>query len=450
MVYENFRFNCTWRVILLGISIYAFFYLVFYTSWYAVPTLMALLTIFQLYDLFSYIDNSNRDLTLFLYSIKNSDFSHTFKGAGLGSSYRELKIAFNEVLAEFQKTRAEKEEHYHYLQNVFKHVGIGLISFRANGDVEMLNTSARQLLEVPRLRHIKGLDAVYPSLADKLRRLKPGERSLFKFESDDDQRQLAMFATEFTVRDETIKLVSLQNIQSELEEKEMEAWQNLIRVLTHEIMNSITPISSLAATATGLVSSLDQFDHEYRLDHDTMDDIIQALGTIESRSKGLLHFVESYRNLTRIPKPVFKMVPVSAIVNQVHQLMQHKLAEAAVECSVSITPQDLTVTADPELISQILINLVLNAVQALETQSEQRIDIIAHEDEHRRVVIKVQDNGPGILPEVIDNIFIPFFTTRRHGSGIGLSLSRQIMRLHGGTISVHSEPNVLTVFTLRF
>jgi signal transduction histidine kinase len=237
----------------------------------------------------------------------------------------------------------------------------------------------------------------------------------------------------------------VQNIQSELEEQEMEAWQKLIRVLTHEIMNSITPISSLASTVRGMIP--EQGGEE---DSETLSDVHMALETIESRSQGLLHFVETYRELTRIPKPDFKIFAVSELFSHIVQLMNTDLEEKNIVLQVAIAPETLELTADPDLVEQVLINLLRNASQALTGRENARIDLTAQLDRRGRVVIRVRDNGPGILAEVQERIFIPFFTTKREGSGIGLSLSRQIMRVHRGTISVQSELNKKTVFTLRF
>ena len=251
------------------------------------------------------------------------------------------------------------------------------------------------------------------------------------------------------MRGQVFNLISVQNIQAELEEKEMEAWQNLVRVLTHEIMNSITPISSLASTANDILNQCDGAGEE-NLDSETRHDIREAVRTIQRRSVGLLHFVETYRKMTRIPKPVFRVFKVTDLFSRLQRLMKNELEEKGIGMSWSVEPKSLELTADPELIEQVLINLVLNSIQALEGRTAGRIKVSARLDSSGRPVIQVRDNGPGILEEVREKIFIPFFTTRRDGSGIGLSLSRQIMRLHRGTISVQSDPGVETCFNLKF
>ena len=453
MVYKRFRLNCVVRVLLISATIYLLFYLLLQTQFYAATLIIALLTVYQIYSLIHYVEKTNRDLARFLDAIKHSDFSQSFTGAGLGTSFDELKAAFTVVLDRFRMARAEKEEHYRYLQTVVQHVGIGLIAFRSDGEVELINTAAKRLLKIPYLRNVHALERRSSKLVETMTNMRAGEKKLVQVREQDELLQLAIYATEFRMREQNITLVSLQNIQSELEEKEMEAWQNLIRVLTHEIMNSVTPISSLAATTNGMLENF-RVDAENssraKVEKETIGDIRGALQTIERRSEGLLHFVNAYRNLTKIPKPAFQIFPVKELCDRVRQLLQSQLDEAGIEICVNIMPASLQLTADPELIEQILINLVVNAMQALQGRPQPRIEMRARIDERSRVIIQVEDNGPGILKEVQANIFIPFFTTKKGGSGIGLSLSRQIMRLHRGAITVHSEQNIGTVFTLRF
>ncbi|MBT5831944.1 MAG: ATP-binding protein, partial [Candidatus Latescibacteria bacterium] len=445
MAYRHFRLVCILRVMLLCATAYLFFYLIFQTTYYATLVIVGAWTLYQVGALIHYVERTNRDLTRFLQAIRYEDFSQSFSlGTGLGSTYTDLKEAFNEVLDAFRKTRADKEEHFQYLHTVVQHIGIGLICFANDGRVELINTAALRLLRRPHVRDVRELESFSKPLVEVLLRMRSGEKSLVKVDDDDELLQLVVYATELRMRGETFTLASVQNIQSELEEQEMEAWQKLIRVLTHEIMNSITPISSLASTVRGMIP--EQGGEE---DSETLSDVHMALETIESRSQGLLHFVETYRELTRIPKPDFKIFAVSELFSHIVQLMNTDLEEKNIVLQVAIAPETLELTADPDLVEQVLINLLRNASQALTGRENARIDLTAQLDRRGRVVIRVRDNGPGILAEVQERIFIPFFTTKREGSGIGLSLSRQIMRVHRGTISVQSELNKNTVFTLR-
>ena len=447
MGYKNFRLNCMFRVLFLGVTIYVFFYLFLQTALYATIVIAGSIILYQIYSLIHYVEKTNRDLTRFFEAIKHTDFTQSFTGAGLGSSFDHLKSAFAEVIEEFRRARAEKEEHHRYLQTVVQHVGIGLIAFDQNGKVGLLNTAAKRLLHVTHLKNIKSLDSFSKSFVETLLRLKSGEKALVKVDDKNELLQFAIYATEFKLREQMLTLVSIQNIQSELEEKEMEAWQNLIRVLTHEIMNSVTPIASLASTVNEL---LDKPKSRSDITPEYVSDMRGAALTIQKRSEGLLHFVDAYRSLTRIPRPNFKIFRVTELFGGIEQLLRASFKEKKINLHTAIAPESLELTADPEMIEQVLINLLLNAIQALDSKPEAKIDLTSRIDERGRVIIQVIDNGPGIIPEVLEKIFIPFFTTKPDGSGIGLSLSRQIMRLHRGTITARSEPNVETRFTLRF
>ena len=451
MIYKRFHVVVLARVFLLSGTLYLFFYLILKsgTTYFATIFIIGLIILYQIYALIFYVEKTNRDLNRFLMTIRHEDFSQTFLGSGLGSSFDELKAAFNEVIQKFHRTRAEKEEHFRYLQTVVQHVGIGLIAFQPDGKVELINNAAKRLLKIPRLKGIGELESFSKPLVQKLRDLKSGQKALVKVDVQNELLQLAINATEFRMRDQNFTLVSLQNIQSELEEKEIEAWQNLIRVLTHEIMNSVTPIASLASTINDLLNSNGEKSNA-ALNEETRSDVHGALRTIQKRSEGLLHFVDAYRNLTRVPVPNFQIFSVMELFKRVHHLMQAELAQQVIRFDHTVIPVSLELTADSELVEQILINILKNAIQAVADQANARIDLISKIDDRGRVIIQVADNGPGIPKDMLDKIFIPFFTTKESGSGIGLSLSRQIMRLHRGSITVRSQPNEETVFTLRF
>jgi two-component system nitrogen regulation sensor histidine kinase NtrY len=451
MVYNRFRLNCIIRAILLAFTISLFFFILYQTSLYAALFIVGVFIIYQIYTLIHYVEKTNRDLTRFFTSIKYSDFSQTFKDADLGPSFDGLRKSFTEVMNVFRKTRAEKEEHYRYLQTVVQHIGIGLIAYQPNGDVELINTAAKRLLGIPALKNIQSLESFSKKLVNTLFEIKPKGRALIKVEDQNELLHLALYATEFKLRGQIFSLVSIQNIHSELEEREIEAWQKLIRVITHEIMNSITPISSLASTINEMLKdSYPLSAKKQKIDSESLTDIHDAAQTIQKRSQGLLHFVDAYRNLTLIQKPNFQLFPVKELFSRVEKLMQANIKEKSIRLRINVDPKTLELTADPELIEQVLINLLLNALQSVEGKRKAKIDLMAHLDGRGRILIQVKDNGPGIDKDNLEKIFIPFFSTKDKGSGIGLSLSRQIMRLHHGSITVQSSPEKQTVFTLRF
>jgi two-component system nitrogen regulation sensor histidine kinase NtrY len=247
-----------------------------------------------------------------------------------------------------------------------------------------------------------------------------------------------------------ITIASIKNIQTVLENQEIESWQKLIRVLTHEIMNSITPISSLTSTVDGLLMS---YIDEQNIEEEEAEDLIDirsAIHTIRKRSDGLIHFVDTYRNLTKIPTPNFKQALVCSLLENVRLLFKEECKNKKIDFKIEVNPENIVINADVQLIEQVIINLVKNSIQALEGVKSPKISIKASYNQRSRPTIQVSDNGKGIIKEVLDKIFIPFFTTKTSGSGIGLSLSRQILRLHNGSISARSVPNKETTFTLTF
>jgi signal transduction histidine kinase len=336
------------------------------------------------------------------------------------------------------------------LQTVVQHVGIALISFSPDGKIGLINTAAKKLLGLRYLRNVRDLEIVDEKFARQVIKLQPGEKALYRVDVNGEMLQLAVYATHFQLQEKRYILVSMQNIGQELEETELESWQKLIRVLTHEIMNSVTPISSLASTVNRMLSEDGMTYYRKHEEIEAVEDIRDAVETIEKRSNGLLNFVDTYRNLTRLPKPNFQIFSLSRIFKQIQQLMQPKVTEKKINFTTSVEPQSLELTADSEMLEQVLINLLINAIQAVENVLNAQIELKSWMNKQGRIVIEVSDNGPGIPEEVQDKIFIPFFTTKKDGSGIGLSLTRQIMRLHRGTISVNSKPNERTVFTLKF
>jgi nitrogen fixation/metabolism regulation signal transduction histidine kinase len=446
---KRFYINCTIRVLLLSATICLMAFLFFETGFFAAGIFICLVAGYQVFALIRYVTKTNRDLTRLLDSIKYADFSQSFSNNLEGSGFEELHVAFSEVIKEFQSAKLEKEEHFRFLQTIVDHVGIGLIAFDPEGEVELINNAAKKLFKISRLGNIADLESVSTRLSAKLRELSPGANELVKLRQGDDLLQLSIYATGFVLRKQQLMLVAMQNIQYELEEEEMKSWQNLIRVLTHEIMNSITPIASLASTAFGLLKDNQECEVPETV-NELMIDVREAVDTIEKRSKGLLTFIENYRELTRIPKPDFKIVPIKGLFDRVEQLMQDQIELKSISFSKKIDPETLTITADAGLIEQVLINLCKNAVEAVDGVSHPKIKLKAETDGRGNSVIKVADNGKGITEEVAEKVFIPFFTTKQQGSGIGLSLSRQIMRQHKGTLRVSSTPDEKTVFKLRF
>ena len=451
MGFKNFRFWIIIRVLLITANLLLLVILASRPQHEITAFIIGFFALVQIIALIRFIERTNRKLTQFLESIRHSDFTSSFSDRGLGRSFEGLNRAFNEVIKEFKKNRAEKEEHYNYLLTVVQHVSIGIVAYRKDGKVDIFNNSIKRLLKINNLKDIAELAELKPELPGILLSMKAGDRQLIKLVVDDELLQLSVYATEFRMRGEEFLLVTFQNISSELEEKEIDSWQKLIRVLTHEIMNSITPISSLASTVQDILfEDSDGIIKLRELDEDDTESVEQGLSTIQNRSQGLLTFVETYRNLTRIPRPNFRYFEVKELFDRAHILLKPKMDKYNIICQTRVFPDDLKITADPDLIDQVVINLILNAIDAVKESQNAQISITAASNANGRVTIDFSDNGHGIKPDVMDKIFMPFFTSKKEGSGIGLSLSRQIMHLHKGTITVKSKPGEGAVFTLVF
>ncbi len=446
--YRRYRLQITLRVLLIVGTALLLAYLVGWTPFYEVWVIVAAVFFFQIIALVRYGEKTVRDLTRFLASIRHADFSLRFTDDKRGPLFTYLSEAFTEVTEAFKRVRAEREEQYWYLDHVVQHVEVALLAFRIDGTVEFINAAAKRLLALPHLRRIQDLKPISEALTETLLHRANGEQALIRLEDKGQHRQLAVVTTEFRLGDEIRVLASFQDIRNALEEQEMEAWQKLTRVLTHEIMNSVAPIASLASTAHHLLQKDREEDDPAALQ--SLNDVREAAHIIEQRSEALIHFVDAYRSFAKIPQPNFTMVSVEALLSSVRRLLAAELEAKAIACVVQVNPEDLHLTADAELIEQVLINVVLNAIQAVEGQDEAHITLRAYPGTDGVAVIQVQDNGPGIPADVQERIFVPFFTTKEEGSGIGLSLSRQIMRLHRGTLTVQSEPGQGALFTLWF
>lgn len=448
---NNLRFQIIIRITAIALTLFLLFQLVSSEAFSLTILLVLTLVVVQVIALIKFIDKTNRDIIDFFEAIKNNDFSTLKQKSGSDAYTTYLYDQFDMVINKLKKSKLTKDVRQQYLTTIVQHVGIGLITFNEKGDVQIMNIAAKRLLKIENIKNISGLNTISEELVKCFWELKTGGRSLITVEISGDERQLSVYAIELNLGDENFKLISLQNIRSELEEKEMEAWQKLVRVLTHEIMNSVTPISSLANTVEGeIVGYLDYNEDQPNIEKEDLEDIHLAVQTIQRRSDGLIRFVNDFRSLTHTPEPKFQMVSVMELFDQISILLKHEVESNHIKFIVNVNPQNLALSLDPELIQQVLINLIKNAVQALEERENKIIELLAYQDEKNNTLFILKDNGPGIEEEAQTKIFIPFFTTKKSGSGIGLSLSRQIMRQHNASLSVKSKLDEGTEFILRF
>ncbi|MDQ6478316.1 ATP-binding protein [Dyadobacter sp. LHD-138] len=440
---RHFSIMIAVRITIIILTIIGLFWLTkYHTNVGLICILGAIIVFVQASMLYNYVTKVNRKLIYFLESVRYSDFTINFRADNtMGATFRELNQQFNEVLQAFRQARAEKEASLQYLNTIVQHIGTGLITFDGTGQVNIINSAALRMLGIYRLHNLSELEDKHPRLYELLADLSSGVRDLYRTPSD---QPLALQGASIQMHGKWVRIVVLQNIQTELQQQEVESWQNLTRVLRHEIMNSMTPIVSLVGTMRLIVN---EDIEKSTTNQEAVSDLKEALQTLEKRSKGMMQFVNAYRDFTTLPKPNFASLNVKELLHEVIQLLQTDLTAVGVLWQVNVKPDNLTIKADSSQIQQVLINLIKNASESFSAQTNRMISINAYIMDGV-TVIEVGDNGDGIEPEALDNIFIPFYTTKKTGSGIGLSLSRQILQQHGGQLNVHSEVGKGTVFSL--
>ena len=398
----------------------------------AIP--LTLLAVYALYRQVGLHHRHAHKVLFLLDAIANDDYSVRFNETDVSQNDRLVNQAFNRVsrmLGQVKKEAVQREKYYELILDC---VNTGIVVLNSRGDVYQKNNEALRLLGLEVLTHISQLARVDAALPSQLGRCRPGDKLQVTFTNERGAINLSVRVSGITIREESLRIVALNDINHELDEKEIDSWMRLTRVLTHEIMNSVTPITSLSDTLLARVEE--------------KEELRQGLQTISDTGKGLLAFVESYRKFTHIPTPVPTLFYVKAFIDRMVRLVRHRFPDTRAEFCIDIRPDDLILHADEHLIAQVMSNLLANALQAIGHRENGRISIRAYCDESEAMLIEVADNGPGIPPEVAAHIFIPFFTTKENGSGIGLSISRQIMRLSGGSLTY--LPGEETTFVLRF
>ncbi|OKL42101.1 hypothetical protein A3841_08895 [Pontibacter flavimaris] len=407
----------------------------------------------QVWELARYVTRSNNELARFLEAVKQRDFSQRFNEHTTNSSLRQLHASFNLINDTYKQLHIEKEAQFRYMQTILQMIDTGIMAVdEETGEVEWVNEAFKSILHLPYLKSINGLEPRYPLLHEALQRIKPGESRLLKLKLQEVQAQLLLSATAFTMQHRHLLLIALKNVSATVDATETEAWQKLLRVMTHEIMNSVAPIASLADTlGHHLHLEREKYEQEPEkyIDPELLQDTEEGISIIKKRSEGLLRFAHFYRNLNKQQELMLTTVYVQELFKSINGLMRPQLEEQGVTLDCHVTPSNLTLQGDVNLLEQVLINLILNAKRAVQGRPEPQV-ILTAAQENGGIVIEVQDNGSGIPEELLESIFIPFFTSHKDGSGIGLSLAKHIMLLHKGSIQVSSEEGVGTVFRLYF
>ncbi|MES2733811.1 MAG: ATP-binding protein [Bacteroidota bacterium] len=449
MAYKPFAFSVSLRTGLLLINLVTLAFLFARRDLFFTQFILLLLLIYQIYELTRFITQTNRALARFLSALQYGEYSVHFSGQG-DSSFSRLYAAFDQVLASYQRVNAEKQARLQYLELIFTHLDAGVLILSAEQEAVFMNAAAGDMLQIPAGSHWQYIKVVQPNLTSQIDALVDGGRTMVELHSSGNNQLLSVHVTALQVLGKPHRLITLQDIKPEIEQKETEAWYQLIRVLTHEIMNSVTPICSLTETATALLQDASGRQRKaIDLSEDTLSDIRFSLRTIAKRSEGMLHFVENYQKLSRIPQPQLHLVSVSDLLASVGQLMQGEALKRNISLQVRKPQPDCMIQADTKLIEQVLINLVQNSLDALVKTPEPSL-VLSCVVDGPYIILEVTDNGAGIEANNMTKIFMPFYSTKVEGSGIGLSLGRQIMRLHRGTLQASSEKGVRTIFQMKF
>ncbi|UCG26720.1 MAG: hypothetical protein JSV24_06980 [Bacteroidales bacterium] len=455
MVYRYLFIDVLVRVILLTVTSFVLAFEYVLVNDIIINLNLLVLIILQVLLFIRSSNRVNRDLQAFFSSVRNEDSTLLLTKKFRNKSYLKLHQSLYDVNEMIREIRMEIVLHNQYFKAITEHIDVGLITFTKKGEVRLLNRAAQNLLNLKGAITIDSLDRIRKGLSTILSSIKPFEHKLVNLKTSgirgQELKQLSIRATELKFRDENIKIVSLQDIKNELDIKELEAWQNLIRVLTHEMMNSTGPIKSTTHTLIDLIAANSDAEVQQKnREPELVADLLKGLKIIEERSRGLELFVKHFRQFSLLPKPEFKIVRLNEVFRDLKVLMDEDIRSNGVDFKTSTVPENLSVEADKKLLVQLLINLLKNSIFSLRKTENPTLEISAYSGADGRTEISVTDNGPGILPDEMEKIFIPFYTTRNDGSGIGLSLARQIMRIHNGTIDAWSEPGIQTVFKLKF
>jgi two-component system, NtrC family, nitrogen regulation sensor histidine kinase NtrY len=450
MFSRNIYFNILLRVLLIVIlSVFLCYFMIIEHS-LRLSIIFILILTFITVNLISYLNSTNKKIRFFFDSVRNDDSNLAFPRETGNSSLNELYNSMNRVNNQIQQLKIENKQQEQYFGTLLEHLGTGIITYNDKGFIVHANSSAKKLLSIDVLTHLQQIERKDARLFETINSIKPFERKLIAISAEGAEIQLSLKATSFRTNSDELVILSIQDIKNELDEKEIDSWMKLIRVLMHEIMNSITPITSLSESLSNIYSSEGKPVSPGQINSKTIATTLQGLNVIKEQGKGLMSFVESYRKLTRVPEPVKKLFKVSDLMSRVLVLYNSLEMSESTDLSISLANPELEIFADQNLISQVLINLLKNALEANENNTDAKIKIVVSESSDNHPEICVIDNGPGISAENLDEIFVPFFTTRQNGSGIGLSISRQIMKIHGGNLKVKSVPDKETVFCLSF
>jgi nitrogen fixation/metabolism regulation signal transduction histidine kinase len=404
-----------------------------------------------------WLNRTNKKLAYFFSAVRNEDTSLFFpEGVGFANE-KLLNKSLNELNTKLKNAKINIELQEKFYKSIMERIRTGIISFYKNGVIEFTNPEIKRMFGLDHFSHISKLQSIDPKLVELLEKIEPGEQKRINVKVNHILMSLAVYSQTFVIQNRELKVVTLQDIKSELDIHEMDSWQKLIRILNHEIMNSVAPITSLSSTLSGFYKSGGNQRSPELITSKIISDTIRGLGIIEDHGKGLINFIESYRSLSQLPKPEFTRVNIKEFFERITILVNSSFDteddtnEFRPGITARVEHDDLTLMADDKLLAQVFINVVKNSLEAFgKCRKGDAILLNATKNPDGRIVLTVSDNGPGMDADTLEKIFVPFFTTKESGSGIGLSLSRQIIRIHNGKITCNSTPGEGTMVTMLF
>jgi two-component system nitrogen regulation sensor histidine kinase NtrY len=450
MVYKKFAFQTTIRLVFIFIVLTVLAVFVVQKSTLINILLLAALAVGLLLNLIRYVNRTNKNLTGILSGLRFGDYQQSYSMGKLGQTFVDLEFVLHLTVEKVKKLRLANEQQAVYFRSLVEHIPMPMLVLFQDGRVEILNNATRRTFNVADITHVDELENFGASFQRDVGQIASGEQLLTTICIDDTEAQYVLSATRIILGGSMQKLISLQNVQSQLDATELATWQNLLRVTSHEILNSLTPVSSLARTAKSLTNDF-QTEHELSGSMQSdLQDVDMALETLVRRSEGLTRFVQDYRQLTRIPPPKLSKITLSVYLTHLQSLLKADWDEQKIRLHIALKPSNISVLADEGLLDQALINLLKNAADALSDTPNPQVWISAFHDGKQRTVLEIADNGPGIDTDMQDKMFVPFFTTKKQGSGVGLTLVRYIVLSHHAAITYRTREGGGAIFRIVF